>query len=263
MKKRSPLIRKKNVKKEAKRRRFRFLGRAVLTLALAAALVWGGRYGLMRFDFFALRKIEILGSPQSLSQAEIVKRSQVVLGTNLFRIPVAEVQGRLLLHPYFKAVSVQRRMPHTLAIDIRERLPAFVLNASERLFYVDADGEIFKDISDSDDSRDMVILSGFDEDQILIEAQTTRKRIADAALLQKLFRETEFGAAMGLSEIQYEKNIGFTLYPEKKKYSIKMGLKDFPEKLKKFQEIWEKIEKSNSRISSIDLNYPGKVLMTL
>jgi cell division protein FtsQ len=263
VKKRSPLIRKKNVKKEAKRRRFRFFGRAFLALALAGALIWGGRYALMRFDFFALRKIEILGAPQSLSQAEILKRVQVPIGTNLFKIPVAEVQGRLMLHPYFKAVSVQRRMPHTLAIDIRERLPAFVLNASERLFYVDADGEIFKDISDSDDSRDMVILSGFDEDQILIEAQSTRKRIADAALLQKLFRETGFGASMGLSEIQYEKNIGFTLYPEKKKYSIKMGLKDFPEKLKKFQEIWDKIEKSKSRISSIDLNYPGKVLMTL
>ena len=136
MKKRSPLIRKKNVKKEAKRRRFVFLGRAMLCLALAGALVWGGRYALMRFDFFALRKIEILGSPQSLSQSEILKRSQVTLGTNLFRIPVDEVQGRLLLHPYFKLVSVQRRMPHTLVIDIRERLPAFVLNASERLFYV-------------------------------------------------------------------------------------------------------------------------------
>lgn len=263
MKKRSPLIRKKNVKKEAKRRRFIFLGRAMVVLAIAGGLIWGGRYALTRFDFFALRKIEILGSPQSLSETEIVKRSQVALGTNLFKIPVDVVQGRLLLHPYFKSVSVQRRMPHTLTIDVRERMPAFVLNASEHLYYVDADGEIFKDISDSDDSRDMVILSGFDEDQILIEAQTTRKRIADAALLQKLFRETEFGAAIGLSEIQYEKNIGFTLYPEKKKYSIKMGLKDFPEKLKKFQEIWEKIEKSNSRISSIDLNYPGKVLMTL
>ncbi|HEX5033162.1 MAG TPA: FtsQ-type POTRA domain-containing protein, partial [bacterium] len=208
MKKRSPLIRRKNVKKEAKRRRFRFLGRAVLGLVLAGALIWGGRMALMRFDFFALRKIEIVGSPQSLSQTEILKRSQVTLGTNLFRIPVAEVQGRLLLHPYFKSVSVQRRLPHSLVIDIRERLPAFVMNASDRLFYVDADGEIFKDISESDDSRDLVVLSGFDEDQILLEASTTRKRIADAALLQKLFRETDFGAAMGLSEIQYEKNIG-------------------------------------------------------
>jgi len=66
-----------------------------------------------------------------------------------------------------------------------------------------------------------------------------------------------------LSEIHYEKNIGFTLYPEKKKYSIKVGLKDFSEKIKKFQEIWDKVQKSNARISSIDLNYPGKVLMTL
>ena len=58
----------------------------MLGLALAGAMIWGGRMALMRFDFFALRKIEILGAPQSLSQAEILKRSQVSLGTNLFKI---------------------------------------------------------------------------------------------------------------------------------------------------------------------------------
>lgn len=261
-KQRSPLLRKKNVKKEARQRRFKRLGQFLVGLAVAGGLVWGGSRALTRFEFFALQKIVVSGDPKSLTEAEIVHRSGVQLGTNLFKIKVQEVQFRLQQHPYFKAVSVQRQIPHTLVLEIREHLPEFVLNAG-RLYYVDHDGEIFKDITDSDESRDLVVLSGFSDEIILTDPQGSREAMRAAAQLKKLFREAPFGEELGLSEIHYEKNIGFTLYPEKKKYSIKVGLKDFPEKIKKFEEIWDKVQKTSSRISSIDLNYPGKVLMTL
>ena len=262
MKKRGPLLRKKNIKKEARERRFKWLARALLVLALIAGLDWGGRRALTHLDFFSLQKIVISGSPKSLSEAEIIQRSGVQIGTNLFKIQVQEVQSRLQQHSYFKFVSVQRQIPHTLVLEIREHLPEFVLNAG-RLYYVDREGEIFKDITDSEESRDFVVLSGFSDESILTDPRGSREAMRAAADLQKMFRAAPFAEDLGLSEIHYEKNIGFTLYPEKKKYSIKVGLKDFSEKITKFQEIWDKVQKSSARISSIDLNYPGKVLMTL
>ncbi|MFO1463962.1 MAG: FtsQ-type POTRA domain-containing protein [bacterium] len=262
MKKRSPILRKKNVKKEARQRRLRLLGGILLGCAAIAGLFYGGGKVLTRFDFFALQKIVVTGAPKSLSEAEIIQRSGVQLGTNLFKINMKDVQFRLQQHPYFKFVSVQRQIPHTLVLEIREHLPEFVLNTG-RLYYVDREGEIFKDITDSEDSRDLPVLSGFTDESILTDPQGSRQAMRAAAELQSLFKAASFAEQLGLSEIHYEKNIGFTLYPEKKKYSIKMGLKDFPEKIRKFQEIWEKVQNSNARISSIDLNYPGKVLMTL
>jgi len=262
VKKRSALMRKKNVKKEDLQRRWRYLARFLLVVGVLGGLAYGGWRATTTFDFFALQKIIVTGSPKSLGEAEIIQRSGVKIGTNLFKIKVQEVQSRLLQHPYFKFVSVQRQIPHTLVLEIHEHLPEFVLNTG-RLYYVDKDGEIFKDITDSDDSRDLVVLSGFSDENILTDPQGSREAMRAAAQLQKIFQEAPFWQELGLSEIHYEKNIGFTLYPEKKKYSIKVGLKDFSEKIKKFQEIWDKVQKSNARISSIDLNYPGKVLMTL
>ncbi len=262
MKKRSPLLRKKNVKKESRQRRLKLLAKVCVGLGLVAGLIYGGGRLLSRLDFFALEKIVITGSPKSLSEAEIIQRSGVQLGTNLFKIKMQEVQFRLQQHPYFKFVSVQRQIPHTLVFEIREHLPEFVLNTG-RFYYVDHDGEIFKDITDTEDSRDLPVLSGFTDESILIDPQGSRQAMRAAADLAKAFKEAPFADELGLSEIHYEKNIGFTLYPEKKKYSIKVGLKDFPEKIRKFQEIWDKVQKSSARISSIDLNYPGKVLMTL
>jgi len=255
-------LRKKNVKLESRRRRFRKLGKALLYLSLAGALVWGGAQALTRLEFFSLKKIVVLGQPKSLSEVEVIQRSGLQLGTNLFKIRVQEVQARLQQRSNFKYISVQRRLPHTLVIELREHYPEFVLNTG-RFYYVDSDGEIFKDITDTDDTRDMAVLSGFTDMLILTEPQKTRELIRAAVELQNLYHNAPFYEELGLSEIHYEKNIGFTLYPEKKKYSIKVGLKDFSEKLQKFQEIWEKVQKSSAKISSIDLNYPGKILMTL
>jgi len=262
VKKRSGLLRKKNVKREALKKRWKVLFKLVFALALAFGLFWGGRYGLSRFRFFAIAKIDVLGEPKTLSTQEILERSGVQLGTNLFQVDIQGIQAKLKTHPFFKSVTVQRSFPHTLVIEVKEYYPELVLNTN-RLYYVDENGEIFKDITDSDDSRDLPVLSGFTDESILTDPQGSRQAMRAAADLQKAFKEAPFADELGLSEIHYEKNIGFTLYPEKKKYSIKVGLKDFPEKIRKFQEIWDKVQKSSARISSIDLNYPGKVLMTL
>ncbi|HCU25734.1 MAG TPA: hypothetical protein DF383_12020 [Deltaproteobacteria bacterium] len=262
MKRKAPRLRKKNVKREARQRRWRRTGKFGLLLALLGALGWGGHWALSHLEFFSLQKIEVLGAGPTLGEAEILRRSQVRLGTPLFSIPIQQVQARLKEHPFYKDVSVRRRLPHTLVIEVREHFPEFVLNTG-RFYYVDRDGEIFKDVTDTEDSRDLVVLSGFSNEMLVAEPQKAAEAMRSAAELKKLYKDSPFWEALGLSEIHFEKNIGFTLYPEKKKYSIKVGLKDFPEKIKKFQEIWDKLQKSNARLSSIDLNYPGKVLMTL
>ena len=78
MKKRSGLLRKKNVKREALKKRWKVLFKVLFALALLLGLFWGGRYGLGRFQFFSIAKIDVLGDPKTLSTQEIVERSGVL-----------------------------------------------------------------------------------------------------------------------------------------------------------------------------------------
>jgi hypothetical protein len=125
------------------------------------------------------------------------------------------------------------------------------------------DGDIFKDITHSEDKRDFPVLSGVTDEMLLANPIKMKEALVEAVKLKNIYKQSDFYSSFGLSEIVFEKNIGFTLYPEKKKYSIKFGLKDFPEKIKKLQEFIGHMESSQAKISSIDLNYPGKILMTL
>ena len=262
MKRKTPLIRRKNVKKETRRRHLRWVFKLLVVVLLLGAAAFGAQRGMTRLEFFSLKKIQVLGEPQTLSEAEVIHLSGVPLGANLFKVDIQEVQKRLKEHPFFKSVSVQRRLPNALVIEVQEYHPELILNTG-RLYYVDSDGEIFKDITDSQDKRDFAVLSGLSDDMILSEAAGSRQVLRQAVELQKIYTASPVFEKLGLSEIAYEKNIGFTLYPETKKYSIKVGLKDFGEKLKKFSEFYSRIENSKAAVSSFDLNYPGKILMAL
>ncbi len=262
MKKRNPLLRKKNIKRESRRRRMRILSRFFLVLALTSGVGLGGREALRRLEFFSLKRILVVGKPQTLSEAEILQRSGVKVGANLFKIPIKEIQIKLKEHPFFKSVVVQRHLPNTLVIEVKEYFPEFILNTG-RLYYVDAEGEIFKDITNTEDKRDYPVLSGITEALLLTQALKIKEAISQAVQLKNVYKQSSYYSQFGLSEIVFEKNIGFTLYPEKKKYSIKFGEKDFSDKVKKLEEFWTRMENSQTKISSIDLNYPGKILMTL
>ncbi len=263
MKKNNPWIRKKkNVKFASKKRQFRILFKFVITLVLLVGVTYGGHRLFKHLEIFSLKKIEIQGDPKALSREKIIALSQVKLGTNLFELKIQNIKEHLKDHPYFKSVSVQRRFPHTLIFHLQEYLPEFVLNAGH-LYYVDAEGHIFKDITNTKDDRDFVVLSGFDSDEVKEKSEQLMESVKSAAELKKTFQQFPFSTPLGLSEIHFEKNIGFTLYTEKKKYSIKVGLKEFSEKFNKLAEIWPKFEKMDGGVSLIDLNYPGKILMKM
>lgn len=263
MKKKLPLFRRKrNVKLQVLRRRSRYLVWGVTALGLLAALGWGSQQLLSRLELLALKKIEVLGNPKSLEPEAVIRLAGVEKGVNLFKIDLQEVQGRLKKHEFFKNTFVHRRLPGTLVIEVEEYLPEFILHTG-RMYYIDSEGVIFKDITESDAPRDFPILTGVTEEFILRNPAKVREVMKDAVRLKAAYYKSEFYSRFGLSEVHFEKNIGFTLYPELKKYSIKFGTDDFPGKVEKLGEVWTQLENSKVKVSSIDLNYPGKVLMTL
>lgn len=257
-----PLAR--NVKRQRRKRRFRVAKYLGVSAALLLALWAGVRWGLPQLPFFDVKKIVVLGEPKTMEPQQIKQqlKAQVPAGANLFALDLIDLQRHIASHDYFSAVQVRRRLPHTLEVVVSEYQPAFVLYTS-RLYYVDALGKVFRDITQTKESRDYPIVTGFSEEDLLTQPTLTQKRLRQAARLRDLYEKTAFAATFGLSEIHFQKNLGYTLYPEQKKYSIKFGSEDFTAKTKKLNQVLSRLEEAKLKFSSIDLSYPGKVLMTL
>jgi hypothetical protein len=106
-------------------------------LASAAAI-----YGVTASEAFAVRDVALDGVRYS-DEAAIRGRLALPPGTNLFGLATEPLEQRLLELPTIAGVSVELRLPGSLAVRVEERVPVLVWQVGEARYLVDADGTLF------------------------------------------------------------------------------------------------------------------------
>lgn len=104
-------------------------------------------YFFLNSAFFNLREIEVRGCQLADEQA-IEKLSGLTKGTNLFKINKREIIAGVELHPLIKTVHLTRRIPHTVILEIEERLPFAILVGEGEYLVVDVEGVCLKQVED-------------------------------------------------------------------------------------------------------------------
>lgn len=110
--------------------------------------IFGGRF-LYNSHFFDVSEISVKGS-KHLSTKAVVTLSGVSKGTNLYKIPLEDVEKRIEKSPWVKSVSLSRRPLKTLVIEITERTPIAIVTMKKDSFYVDEDGWVIGAVSKID-----------------------------------------------------------------------------------------------------------------
>jgi POTRA domain, FtsQ-type/Cell division protein FtsQ len=111
------------------------LGAAALLVALAAL----APRALRRLDLFAIRRVETTGT-RHLAAREAVAASGLVQSASVFD-DATPWRAALLAHPLVAAVRIERRLPHTIILHIRETIPVAFARTPE-LRAIDARGRI-------------------------------------------------------------------------------------------------------------------------
>ena len=130
---------------------FRFLALLVV-LALLGGLCFGAYRGVRKLHdllfrdnpAFEIYHLEITGDGR-LSEDRIREYSGLREGLNLFAVDLKEVEKKLSEVPDIESVYIERRLPHTLVVKVRERVPVARIRGSESLrypFLVDRNGVV-------------------------------------------------------------------------------------------------------------------------
>jgi cell division protein FtsQ len=109
----------------------------IVLILIAGAPFWGPLV-LRQLSFFRVRKVEIIGA-RYVSVGEIVDRLHVDKTRSIWD-PTAPLAARLASHPQLRRVSVRRKLPGTLVVDIDENLPVALVATSEGVRAYDARG---------------------------------------------------------------------------------------------------------------------------
>jgi cell division protein FtsQ len=177
----------------APRRRRRIAAAALLTLAsggAAAFPIWGP--GVLReVPWFAAVRVEVAGT-RLLAPHDVVALSGVRIGDNVWTAPEAW-EAALREHPVLEAAEVERKLPGTLRIRVREKRPVALVRAGT-LRPATAAGEVLP-VDPARAPMDLPVLAGAladtatqvtDPAQLALLAEAGRLAALDPALLARV-----------------------------------------------------------------------------
>ena len=114
---------------------------------------------------FGIRQIEVAGLHHA-PRTEIEAVASRWKGANLFRLDHETVRAELRSHPWVESVSVEKKLPATLHIEIAERTPAALVVTDGAIRYVDRHGIVFAALSPRIGDPDLPLVSGADQSGI-------------------------------------------------------------------------------------------------
>jgi cell division protein FtsQ len=120
-------------------------GRVRLALAAACVILllgapfWGPLV-LRQLSFFRVRKVEIIGA-RYVPVGDIMDRLHVDTMVSVWD-PTGPLVARLASHPQLRTVSVRRRLPGTLIVEIQENPPIALVATNDGLRAYDARGTL-------------------------------------------------------------------------------------------------------------------------
>ncbi len=110
-------------------------------LVLAAA---SPRDFILDNPYFSVREIQVRGGDK-VSGNEIVTIAGLNQGMNIWKVDPAAIEKKVAKHPWVRRVLVRREFPRRIVIDVEERTPKAIV-ALRKLYYVDSDGVVFKEV---------------------------------------------------------------------------------------------------------------------
>ena len=227
-------------------------------LLLVGGLLAASIHGLLKTTPFPVQRVEVRGT-QRLSHDEIVALTGVTPGQNLLALRLKTVGQQVLTNPWVASVRVQRFFPGTISVSIKEREPVAVINMG-LLYYLDANGEPFKPLSHGD-SLDFPVVTGISEDDLNSDPAATKDALKTACDLIAALRQHGSFILADVSEIHYDRPLGFTLYTTAGALPIRIGSDGFDSKLQRFARIYENLMTQRSVLQYIDLDYSDRIVV--
>jgi len=254
-----------DVDSRKKRRFFRVVKKVQRICAVILAWMIGMTvlYGIYSITFlkpyFLVGEIEIKGNLHALTEDDIVLASEINIGDHLLRVPVGEIQKKLMKNPWIKEVAVHRKFPHMVWIYIKEYVPVALVRM-DGWYYVDRFGHPFKKLG-MEDNKDFPLITGLEEAPNINLKKNFESKIVEFLRVKNLFENSELGETYGLSEIHFSNNGGVSLITLNDPVELRLGFGPFMEKIDRLEVTYNAIKSHGGMIHYIDLSPEGKVVV--
>ncbi len=252
---------KKGRKKKKKKKRdygtlFIRTGIALL-IVIAGVLIWNYmplmsifiRQQLTEQGIGTIKKVVVQGNYHT-AREEIVRQLNLEPGMLLFDVDLVDKQAAVASLPYVKTAQLSRQWPDRLLVSVTERVPVAIVNL-EKLYYVDADGQIFKRIEPGEEI-DLPVFTGLSVAQLQKNPEQGRALLNLGLKLLACWQGNDAYRREGMAEINLDNLFGLTVFTRRHIWQLRLGLEDFRLKLNHWQKVLKYLGKEAELVSGFD-----------
>jgi len=211
---------------------------------------------ILESQYFSVREIQVRGADK-VSGDEVIAMAGLRRGMSIWSIDLASIEKKIRRHPWVRRVFVRREFPRRVIIDVEERTPKAIV-AMRKLYYVDSDGVVFKEVGPGENVK-FPLLTGLRPEQITAPDPATRKRIQDALRLSEMMVQRSHS----LSEIHFAKPDRLVVYTTAYPIALHMGWGDWPEKLTRMERLLTLWKGNEERLAALDMGFRDQVVARL
>lgn len=206
--------------------------------------------------YFSVREIQVRAG-ERVSGNEIVAIAGLRQGMNIWKVDPAGIETKIAKHAWVRRVLVHREFPRRITIDVEERTPKAIV-AVRKLYYVDADGVLFKEVI-AGDNLNFPMLTGLSAEELTAPDAATRKRIAEAVKLAQLMGQRSHSP----SEIHFDAPDKLVVYTTGHPVALRMGWGDWEAKVAHLEQLLALWKGNEKRLASLDLSYRDQIVARL
>lgn len=252
------------VRRRASWKRTLWIAARVLAVMLAVATVAAAGFGGYQlvtaskaFRLKALDEVEVLHAVHASPEA-IRERFEGDIGRNLFSVPLDDRRRSIEEIPWVEAATVQRVLPHSMRVYVRERTPVAFVRQGASLWLVDRYGVLLPVPEGA--SFSFPVLIG------VPESLTTEERSERVALFLELAAELDRDAKSysgQLSEIDLgdPENLSASVGEADGVVWLYFGRGRYQEKFETFLRYRPEWAGSAEPVRAVDLRYRGQIVL--
>ena len=216
---------------------------------------------LTQCDYFRTESLVVTGADR-LSEEQVIKQAELNKGINILSVNLSIARKKLLAHSWIAEAEVNRELPSSINIRIKEQKPFAILDLG-RKFVINANGEIFKEM-DASDPVNLPIISGLEFADINVRGKPRSIPYNAVMNILELGQKPESVIPIKIiKRIHVDREIGLTIHAFDRIKAIKIGYNNYSSKYAQLKKVLLYLQKRDgfSRLESIDLNNLDRIVV--
>ena len=213
---------KQNTMKVKKKQKRAKKIKIILKIFLFVALIGGAIVFAITSPLFNIKEIKVLNNSQ-VSSDTIISLAELKLDENIFKFYKGEVTRKIKENAYIESVSIERKIPSIVEIQVEERVPKYSVDYMGRYVYINSQGYL---LENSEDNKGLPVIHGVTTNE---EEITPGNRLNNEDLnrledvMKVMSSANENGLEGKITSIDIGNKNDYTIYLEESKKKVHLG----------------------------------------